>query len=117
LVTLARLDMLAGDRNAGAAAASYMKRNMEGSLAGIQLGITLVGAITAATGGAGAEEQLTPAFQAWLGVSPGMAEFLAIATVLVPLTFVTIIFGGLIPKVFALRNKEWVCLMLSPPMR
>ena len=26
-------------------------------------------------------------------------------------------FGELMPKVFSLRNKEWVCLRLSPPMR
>jgi len=35
----------------------------------------------------------------------------------VPLTFATIVFGELIPKVFALRNKEWVCLRLSPGMK
>ena len=34
-----------------------------------------------------------------------------------PLTGVTVIFGELIPKIFALRNKEWVCLRLSPAMR
>ena len=29
----------------------------------------------------------------------------------------TIVCGELVPKVFALRNKEWVCLRLSPTMR
>lgn len=29
----------------------------------------------------------------------------------------TIIFGELIPKVFALRNKEWVCLRMSAAMQ
>jgi putative hemolysin len=115
-VSLTRLEVLAGGARKGAAAAAYMKRNVESSLAGIQLGITLVGATAAATGGAGAEEQLAPAFGRWLGVSPGLAEFLAIAAVVVPLTIVTIVFGELIPKVFALRNREWVCLTLSPPM-
>ncbi|MGL4552655.1 MAG: hemolysin family protein [Gemmataceae bacterium] len=116
-VSLSRLKQLAGERSAGADDAAYMKDNMEGSLAGVQLGITLVGAIAAATGGAGAEEQLTPTFERWLGVSSGFAELLAIASVVAPLTAVTIVFGELIPKVFALRNKEWVCLRLSPPMR
>jgi putative hemolysin len=36
--------------------------------------------------------------------------------VVVPLTVLTIMFGELVPKVFALRNKEWVCLRLSPFM-
>jgi len=34
----------------------------------------------------------------------------------VPLTIVTIVGGELVPKVFALRNKELVCLTLSPIM-
>ncbi len=41
-----------------------MKENMEASLAVVQLGITLVGAIAAATGGAGAEETLAPWLEA-----------------------------------------------------
>jgi len=116
-VTLSRLHVLTGEGRKGAKAAAYMKENMEGSLAGVQLGITLVGAVAAATGGAGAEEQLAPTLQSWLGVSSGLAEFLAIVAVVLPLTVVTIIFGELIPKVFALRNKELVCLKLSPPMK
>lgn len=116
-LSLARVHLLLTEGKKGAKAAVYMKENMEGSLAGIQLGITLVGAVAAATGGAGAEEGLAPSIQAWFGVTPGLGKFLAILCVVVPLTFATIIFGELIPKVFALRNKEWVCLKLSPPMK
>lgn len=116
-ITLSRLHALIGTKTKGAAATLYMKENMEGSLAGVQLGITLVGVVAAATGGAGAEETIAPYFIQAFGVPSGLAEILAIATVVVPLTFVTIIFGELIPKVFALRNKEWVCLRLSPPMK
>ena len=89
---------------------------MEASLAVVQLGITLVGAIAAATGGAGALEMIAPWFER-LGMAPGLAEFLAIALVVLPLSAVTIVCGELVPKVFALRNKEWVCLRLSPVMR
>jgi putative hemolysin len=46
----------------------------------------------------------------------GAAQFLSIALVVAPLTVITIIFGELVPKVFSLRNKEWVCLRLSPGM-
>ena len=116
-ISAARLHSLAVAHRPGAAAAEYMKRNLEGSLAGVQLGITLVGAIAAAVGGAGAEEAIAPSLQSALRVSSGTAEVIAIALVVAPLTVVTIIFGELIPKVFALRNKEWVCLRLSPPMK
>jgi putative hemolysin len=116
-ITLSRLHALVGTKAKGAAAALYMKEKMEGSLAGVQLGITLVGATAAAIGGVGASESIAPYFQQAFGMSSNMAEVLAVSAVVAPLTVVTIIFGELIPKVFALRNNEWVCLRLSPPMR
>jgi putative hemolysin len=116
-VSLARLQRMADENLGGAKVALYMKQNMEASLAVVQLGITLVGAIAAAVGGAGAEEKLAPALTAYFGISEALAEVLAIAFVVVPLIGVTVIFGELIPKVFALRNAEWVCLTVSPFMR
>ena len=116
-VAVARLKRLADEKRSGAEVALYMKRNVEASLAVVQLGITLVGAVAAAVGGAGAEEVLAPALSARLGVSAAVAEVLAIGTVVVPLIVVTIIFGELIPKVYALRHAERVCLTLSPFMR
>ena len=104
------------EQQRGAAAALFMKRNMEASLAVVQLGITLVGAVAAATGGAGAQESIKPRLIA-LGLSKTWAEVVAITLVVIPLTIVTIIVGELVPKLFALRNKEWVCLRLSPSMR
>ncbi len=114
-VSLARLETLARENRAGARASLHMKKGMERSLAVVQLGITLFGAIAAATGGAGAEEQLVPLLQS-VGVAAVLVEPLAIALVVIPLTVITIILGELVPKVFALRNKEWVCLRLSPTM-
>jgi len=116
-MSLARLRRLMDDHRSGAKVALYMKQNMEASLAVVQLGITLVGAIAAAVGGSGAEENVAPVLISRLGVSEGTAEVLAIALVVVPLTVVTIVAGELIPKVFALRNAERVCLTLSPFMR
>lgn len=114
-VGLGRLHALVAEKRAGAAAALRMKESMEASLAVVQLGITLVGAVAAATGGAGAEAAFEPVLLEW-GLSATMAQLLSIALVVVPLTIVTILFGELVPKVFALRNKEWLCLKLSPPM-
>ncbi|MCA9114374.1 MAG: HlyC/CorC family transporter [Planctomycetaceae bacterium] len=114
-VSPGKLQALAREKRRGAAAALRMKESMEASLAVVQLGITLVGAVAAATGGAGAEEWLEPVLRGW-GLSTGVSQTLAIALVVLPLTVFTIIFGELVPKVFAMRNREWVCLKLSPPM-
>lgn len=112
-VSTGRLDLLAREGKRGAAAALRMKGNMEASLAVVQLGITLVGVIAAATGGAGAEESIEPYLEGF-GFGETATQVLAIAVVVVPLTFVTIIFGELVPKVFSIRHKEWVCMTLAP---
>ncbi len=110
-----RLQSLSADGRRGSAAALRMKQKMESSLAVVQLGITLVGAAAAATGGAGAEEWIQPALLRW-GLSDGVSQFLAISLVVAPLTVITIIFGELVPKVFSMQNREWVCLQISPFM-
>jgi putative hemolysin len=51
------------------------------------------------------------------GVPHALLGPVAIALVVIPLTLVTLFFGELLPKVFSLRNKEWVCLRLSPLMQ
>jgi putative hemolysin len=115
-VSLAQLRVLNEKNRPGARAALDMKLNMAGSLAVIQLGITLFGAIAAATGGAGAEESVSPFLEA-MGMPPTPAQIVSISLVVLPLTVVSIVFGELIPKVFALRNQEWLCLKLSGAMR
>jgi len=116
-VTAARLQVLVRENRAGAKAALQMKQNIEGSLATMQVAITLLGAFAAAIGGAGAHESIMPLLREGLGFSPTASSIVAIALVAVPLTIVTIMLGELVPKVFAMRNKEWVCLRLSPLMR
>ncbi|HEX7376516.1 MAG TPA: hemolysin family protein [Pirellulales bacterium] len=115
--SLGRLKALADAHRRGARAALSMKQNMEASLAALQLGITLVGAIAAATGGANADEMMGPYLIDSLGLSTRTAHVLSLTLVVVPLSAVTIVVGELIPKVFALKHKEWVCLKLSPPMQ
>ncbi|HEX3869140.1 MAG TPA: hemolysin family protein [Pirellulales bacterium] len=115
-ISAGRLKTLADKNRAGAKTALLMKQNMEASLAVLQLGLALVGAIAAATGGANAEEHLSPLLVEALGVSNHVADFLSLAFIVLPLSAGMVVIGELIPKVFALQNKEWVCLKLSSLM-
>ena len=116
-VRVDRLRHLAEQRRRGAATALRMKNRMEGSLAVVQLGITLVGAIAAATGGASAEQDLGPWLKSALALqSEHLADFLALAIIVIPLSAITIIAGELIPKVLAIKNAEFFCTLLSPMM-
>lgn len=116
-VSRSRLTLLFEEKEKGAEAAIYMKEHTEASLAVIQLGITFVGSIAAATGGAGIEESLAPFLEYRLGFPEKWAEIFSLVCLIVPLGCLTIIFGELIPKVFALQNRERVCLALSPIMK
>lgn len=80
-----------------------LKNNPEKVLSVLQIGITLVGAISAAVGGAGAEETLSPFFQSTLNISEEAAETLAIFSVVIPITFFSVVIGELVPKTLALK--------------
>lgn len=80
-----------------------LRSNPERILSVLQIGITLVGAISAAVGGAGAEESLSPTFQRMFNISEKASETLAIVAVVVPLTYFSVVIGELVPKTLALR--------------
>ena len=90
-----------------------LRERPERTLAVMQIGITLVGALAGAVGGAGAEEQLSPLFEK-LGVSESTADTLAIGVVVIPLTYFTVVIGELIPKTLALRHSLAVGMAAAP---
>ncbi len=101
----------------GAKETLFMKDRMEGSLAVVQLGVTLAGAIAAAIGGLGVDEHLSPWLLNQWHLSEFMADLVSLTFLIVPLTCLTIIFAELIPKTYALTHHERVCLILSPYMK
>lgn len=116
-VSRTKLSILVQEQKKGSESALYMKDHIEGSLATIQIGITLVGAVAAAVGGADADKWFTPFLQENLHLHRHLAHILSVALVVLPLSFIIIVFAELMPKTFALKNKEWVVLHMSPYMR
>ncbi len=116
-ISRTKLSILAQEKKKGSESALYMKDHIEGSLATIQIGITLVGSVAAAIGGSDADKWFTPLLQNTLHLHPHLAHILAMVLVVIPLSFFTIVFAELTPKSFALKNKEWVVLSISPYMR
>ena len=116
-ISRTRLSLLVQSKQPGAEAALYMKDHVEGSLAIVQIGMTLAGAIAAAFGGSDAGARFAPWLREHLYVSRHIANALAMGCVVLPLSFVTIVFAELTPKTFAIKNKELVVLKLSPYMR
>jgi putative hemolysin len=116
-ISRSRLLVLANQQRRGAKAALFMKHRMEASLAVVQVGITFAGAIAAAVGGVGIDESLSPSLARVLPVSANLVDAIAIAIFVLPLSAITIVFSELVPKMFAIRNAELVCLKLAPAMR
>lgn len=116
-ISRSRLVYLVHSKRKGAQDALYMKDQMEASLAVVQVGITLVGAIAAAIGGAGVVDSVKPYLVLNYHLSDSLAEFVSLVILIIPLSIATIIFAELIPKTYALRHKEEVCLALSKTMR
>lgn len=102
-VSKAHLKKLAADGSSSAARVLNLKSNPERTLSVLQVGITLVGAISAAVGGASAEENLTPYFMQTFSLSEEVAESLSIASVVLPLTYISVVIGELVPKSIALK--------------
>lgn len=98
----------------GAAVVIRLKQNPESYLATIQIGITLVGTLASAVGGATAVEALTPALAA-LGAGPAAAP-LGLGLVIIAITFVSLVFGELVPKAVALRHPEVVASAVARPI-
>jgi putative hemolysin len=116
-ISRARLHVLESRRIKGAAESAFMKDHIEGSLAVVQLGITLVGAISAATGGLSAADLLSPYLINQWGFSHALSNVISVIVIVIPLSSFTIIFAELVPKMIALNDRERVCLTLSPYMK
>lgn len=80
------------------------RENPERTLSIIQVGITAVGAIAAAIGGAGASDTIEPLLLDRFDISEAAAEFLAVIVVVAPITFLNVVIGELVPKSLALRS-------------
>jgi magnesium and cobalt exporter, CNNM family len=90
-----------------------LRERPERTLAVMQIGITLVAALAGAVGGAGAEEQLSPVLEK-LGLNENTADTVAIGLVVVPLTYLTVVIGELVPKTLALKHSLGFALATAP---
>ncbi len=90
-----------------------LRENPERTLSVMQIGISLVGALAAAVGGAEASENFTPYYTQVFRISENTAYVLALLTVVVPITIMSVVFGELVPKTLALRNPLRIALWSS----
>ncbi len=88
-----------------------LRENPERTLSVLQIGITIVGALSAAVGGAGSKAGLVPYLVETFQMSKFHAEIIAIITVVVPITYFSVVIGELVPKTIALRYPMKISLV------
>ncbi|MFM7180414.1 MAG: hemolysin family protein [Verrucomicrobiales bacterium] len=110
-----RLKQLAEAGESGAVRALKLVQNPERFLSTVQVGITLVGVLSGAYGGATLSAHLAPTVAKIHLLAP-YAERIAFAVVVAAITYFSIVIGELVPKNLALRNAEKIALFMSRPM-
>lgn len=100
-----------------AAVMARLKDDPDRFLATVQIGVTVVGSLASAIGGAAAVGFLTPYFQAlpipWIA---RWANALAIVVVVLPISYLSLVLGELVPKSLALRFSEQIGLLVARPI-
>ncbi|GAB4363617.1 MAG: hemolysin family protein [Kiloniellaceae bacterium] len=111
-----RLEQLAAQGKRGAATALRLLDDPSGFLSTVQIGITLVGILAGAFGGATLADRLGD----WLDSFPALApngDRIAIGIVVVAITYFSLIVGELVPKRIALANPERTAALIAQPMK
>ncbi len=112
----ARLKKLADEGSARARTALALVEEPTRFLSTVQIGITLVGILAGAFGGA----RLSGKLAAWLSEQfPSLAayaEVLAITLVVGAITYFSVIIGELVPKRIGLNNPEGKAMAMAGPM-
>lgn len=109
----ARLKVMAGRGSRGAATAMRLAADPSRFLSSVQIGITLVGVLSGAFSGATLGVRLAGVL-AQAGLSPALAQTLGVGGVVVSTTYLSLIFGELVPKQIALRAPEAAAVRIAP---
>ncbi|MCT7374864.1 hemolysin family protein [Chelativorans salis] len=105
----------ARQRERGAGGALKLSADPGRFLSTVQIGITLVGVLSGAFSGATLGVRLAGWLET-LGVSPGIANSAGVGLVVALVTYVSLIFGELVPKQLALKHAESIAIRVAPFM-
>lgn len=111
-----RLKQLADAGDLGARSALRLSENPSHFLSTVQIGITLVGILAGAFGGAALADPLAGILRQVPLLAPYASE-IAFGIVVLLITYFSLVIGELVPKRLALVNPERVAGLLAPPMR
>ena len=111
-----RLEQMAHQGNRRASVALRLANAPNDLLSTVQIGITLIGILSGAVGGATLSGRLRPVIEAIPPLRP-WSEPLSLALVVSVITYLSLVIGELVPKRIALNNPEAIACAVAQPMR
>lgn len=112
----ARIQALVEKGSGRARSIQKLLADPEAFLSSIQVGITLIGIVSGAYGGAALTDDLETFLERWPALAP-YTHNIALVVVIGGITYFTIVVGELVPKTIALSNPERVALFSAPIVR
>lgn len=112
----ARLQVMVESGDAGAQCAMDLHDNPTKFLSVVQIGITSIGVLNGIVGDAAFSAPFAKWLHATLPIHDRAADIAATAMVVIVITFLTIIFGELVPKRIGQMYPEMVARLVSRPM-
>lgn len=112
----ARLHQAAQEGDLKAAAALELAESPNRFLATVQFGITLIGILSGAFGGATISKSIATQLRSVSVVAP-YADGIAFGIVVAVITYLSLVLGELAPKRLALHSPERIAGMMAGPMR
>lgn len=110
-----KLESAAKKGNSNARRALALANNPNTFLSTVQIGITLIGILTGIFSGEKIEENLKAAIMGIPLLAP-YAQTIAVAVIVIVVTFFSIVFGELIPKRIGLMFPENIAALVARPM-
>lgn len=110
-----RLARAAADGSAGAAKAVELQENPDRFLSTVQIGITLVGILSGAFGGALLSDEIGALVAQVPSLAP-YSEQIGFGVVILIITYFALVIGELVPKNIALNRPELIASIFSRPM-
>lgn len=110
-----KLEMERKKGSKGAEAALKLQADPDNFLSSVQVGITLIGIINGAYGGATLASSIEPFFRQFAIIAP-YSGTISIISVVFLITYVSIVIGELVPKTFALNYPEKLSILVARPI-
>ncbi|MGH7795750.1 MAG: hemolysin family protein [Candidatus Binatia bacterium] len=112
-----RIDALIEKGVKCAAVIARLKGDPDRFLATVQIGVTVVGTLASAIGGAAAIVYLEPRIAASeIPFFANWSELIALLIVVVPISFLSLVLGELVPKSLALKYSEQIACFVARPI-